>query len=119
MRLPIQYALTHPERADGISPPMDWRSSFRLDFQPPDYDAFPALKLGFEVAARGGSCGAVLNAANEVAVERFLNRELRFTDIARACREVLEAHDYDPSPTLTDLLAQDRRAREEIRRWRC
>jgi len=81
---------------------------------PPDLEAFPALELGFEVASRGGSCGAVLNAANEVAVERFLKQELKFNDIPRVCRAVLEAHDFDPSPSLEDLLKWDQWAREEI-----
>jgi 1-deoxy-D-xylulose-5-phosphate reductoisomerase len=70
------------------------------------------------VAARGGTCGAVLNAANEVAVERFLNRELSFCEIPRACRAVLESHNFDPAPTLTDLLRLDRWAREEMLRWK-
>ncbi|MEX2286738.1 MAG: 1-deoxy-D-xylulose-5-phosphate reductoisomerase [Planctomycetaceae bacterium] len=118
MRLPIQYALTYPERTAGISRTMDWEKSMCLEFQKPDFEAFPALKLGYEVAARGGTCGAVLNAANEMAVERFLKRELGFTDIAHACRAVLDAHDFDPSPSLSDLLRQDNWAREEIRRWR-
>ena len=72
MKLPIQYALTWPERWEGISPRIDWSSTLSLEFSPPDFEAFPALGLGYEVARRGGTCGAVLNAANEVAVERFL-----------------------------------------------
>ncbi len=118
MRLPIQYALTYPARIEGISPKLDWSQSLSLDFEPPDFDAFPALKLGFEVAARGGSSGAVLNAANEVAVERFLAEELSFTDIPRVCRAVLEAHEFDPDPSLDGLLRLDGWAREETRRWR-
>jgi 1-deoxy-D-xylulose-5-phosphate reductoisomerase len=119
MKLPIQYALTWPERMAGPSPRLDWRKRFQLDFEPPDLERFPALALGFEVAARGGTCGAVLNAANEAAVERFLERKLTFTDIPRACRAVLEAHHFDPAPTLTELLRLDRWAREEIDRWTC
>lgn len=117
MKLPIQYALTYPERTEGLSPRMDWRKRFQLDFEPPDVENFPALQLGFEVAEKGGTCGAVLNAANEAAVERFLNREMSFCDIPRACRAVLETHDYDPTPTLSDLLRLDGWAREEIGRW--
>jgi 1-deoxy-D-xylulose-5-phosphate reductoisomerase len=117
MRLPIQYALTWPERVDGISPTMDWTQACRLEFAPPDFDAFPALRLGFEVAERGGTCGAVLNAANEVAVERFLKRDLQFCDIPGACRAVLDAHNFSPTPSLTELLRLDAWAREETRRW--
>jgi 1-deoxy-D-xylulose-5-phosphate reductoisomerase len=118
MRLPIQYALTWPERLDGVSPAMDWRAAHHLELMPPDRDAFPALGLGYEVAGRGGSAGAVLNAANEVAVGRFLSGELPFIDIPRACRAVLEAHTFDPSPTLTDLFRLDEWARKETHRWR-
>jgi 1-deoxy-D-xylulose-5-phosphate reductoisomerase len=118
MRLPIQYALTWPQRWEGISPRVDWSSSLSLEFSPPDFDAFPALGLGYEVARRGGTCGAVLNAANEVAVERFLATELRFTDIPRLCRSILEAHRFDSSPSLSDLLEVDRWTRVEARAWR-
>ena len=117
MKLPIQYALTWPERTQGISPAMDWSQAYALELSPPDLDAFPGLQLGFEVARRGGSSGAVLNAAKEVAVERFLNYDLPFTEIPRACKAVLEAHEFDPSPTLTDLLRLDGWARKETTRW--
>ncbi len=118
MKLPIQYALTWPDRMTGISPRLDWKKRFQLDFEPPDLERFPALTLGFEVARRGGTCGAVLNAANEAAVARFLSGDLAFCDITRACRAVLEAHEFDPSPSLQTLWQHDRWAREEIDRWR-
>ena len=118
MKLPIQYALTYPDRVEGISPKMDWNQSLNLEIMPPDMDAFPAIGLGFEVARQGGSCGAVLNAANEVAVERFLSQDLSFRDIPRACRAVLEAHQFDPNPSLEQLLTFDDWARKETQRWR-
>lgn len=118
MKLPIQYALTFPERTAGPSPRMDWSQAATLEFIPPDLEAFPALKLGFEVAERGGTCGAVLNAADEVAVERFLAGDLSFPDIVRSCRAVLDAHEFDPRPTLQSLERLDVWAREEVRRWR-
>lgn len=118
MRLPIQYALSYPERWRGVTRRMDWSQPTTLTFEPPDREAFPALELGFEVASRGGTCGAVLNAANEVAVERFLGGRLRFPEIARACREVLNSHTFDPSPTLAELERQDAWAREEMLRWK-
>jgi 1-deoxy-D-xylulose-5-phosphate reductoisomerase len=118
MRLPIQYALTWPERWEGISPRVNWSSTMSLDFAPPDMEAFPALGLGYDVARRGGTCGAVLNAANEIAVERFLAGQLRFTDIPRLCRSVLEAHHFDPSPSLSQLLEMDQWTRGEARAWR-
>ncbi len=118
MKLPIQYALTYPERTEGISPRMDWKQAMDLHFEAPDFDAFPALGLGFEVAERGGTSGAVLNAANEAAVDLFLSGKLRFRDIARACRDVLNAHHFAPTPTLDELLQKDRWAREEIQQWK-
>lgn len=119
MRLPIQYALTYPERTEGIAPRLDWGQAFDLEFEPPDRQRFPAIDLGLEVAAAGGTAGAVLNAANEAAVASFLAEELPFGEIVPACRSVLEHHDFDPSPSLSDLLRVDRWAREEVARWIC
>jgi len=118
MKLPIQYALTYPERAESPSPRLDFTERFSLDFEPPDREAFPAIELGFEVARQGGTAGAVLNAANEVAVSRFLDHALGFTDIPALCRDVLNAHTFDPTPNLSDLLGLDHWAREEAKTWR-
>ena len=117
MRLPIQYALTYPDRVPGPAARLDWRALRGLCFEPPDRQAFPALDLGFETVRRGGTCGAVLNAANEAAVERFLAGSLGFSDIPRSVRAALDAHDFDPGPTLAALRAADRRARQEVERW--
>jgi len=118
MKLPIQYALTYPERVEGLTARMDFQQALRLDFEPPDRDAFPALRLGFEVAERGGTAGAVMNAANEVAVERFLAGQIRFTDIPRACEDVLKTHNFVANPSLDELLRIDQWARKETRQWR-
>ena len=117
MKLPIQYAFTHPERVSGPAARLDWAALRVLHFDAPDRAAFPALDLGFEVVRRGGSCGAVLNAANEAAVARFLAGTIGFLDIARCCRAAIDRHDYDPTPTLDGLLALDRWARMEVQRW--
>ena len=117
MRLPIQYAFTWPDRIPGPAPAMDWSQACQLDFMPPDFDRFPALRLGFEVAEKGGSSGAVVNAANEAAVDAFLKSELSFTDIVTACREVLEHHNFEAHPSFEQLVAADRWAREEISKW--
>ncbi len=117
MRLPIQYALTYPERVPGPARRLSWRELTAFHFEQPDHETFPALQLGYEVARRGGTCGAVLNAANEAAVERFLKGDLEFLDIPRACRAALDNHHYDPAPTLAQLDAADRWARQEIGRW--
>jgi 1-deoxy-D-xylulose-5-phosphate reductoisomerase len=118
MRLPIQYALTWPERVSGPARRIDWRTLEAWHFEQPDRETFPALDLGFEVARRGGTCGAVVNAANEAAVGRFLAGKLRFLDIVPACRTVLENHPYSPTPTLAELASLDRWARQEIAKWK-
>jgi 1-deoxy-D-xylulose-5-phosphate reductoisomerase len=118
MKLPIQYALTWPRREPGISPKLDVSVPFSLDFEPPDLERFPALGLGFEVARRGGTAGAVLNAANEVAVDRFLKGELAFLDIPRLCRSILESHAFEAEPTLDTVLRLDGWARQEASRWK-
>lgn len=118
MKLPIQYALTYPDRWVATSPSMDWSRSHQFDFLPPDLEAFPALKLGFEVARRGGTCGAVLNACNEVAVQRFLDGDLKFTHIPLACGDILKEHNFDANPTLTELLRLDAWARKETQQWK-
>ncbi len=118
MRLPIQYALTYPERVAGPTRRLRWEELGTLHFEQPDHETFPALQLGYEVARRGGTCGAVLNAANEAAVGEFLAGRLGFLDIPRACRHVLDHHHYSARPSLGELHAQDRWARQEVVRWR-
>ena len=97
---------------------MDFKTACQLDFSPPDLERFPALQLGFEVARRGGSSGAVLNAANEVAVSRFLRGELSFYDIEKVCRQILDQHDFSPTPTFEELVALDDWARKETILWK-
>jgi len=117
MRLPIQAALLYPDRPQGPARRINWQQLGPLHFEAPDFETFPALTLGYEVAQRGGTCGVVLNAANEAAVERFLAGNLSFMDIPRCCRAVLEVHTYEPRPSLDRLLALDRWARQEVTRW--
>jgi len=117
MKLPIQLALTYPNRVSGPTKRLNWKGLAQFRFEQVDRETFPALDLGAEVVRRGGSCGAVLNAANEAAVARFLNREFGFLEIARCVRAVLNSHHYDPTPTLEGLLAFDRWARQEVTRW--
>jgi 1-deoxy-D-xylulose-5-phosphate reductoisomerase len=117
MRLPIQYALTYPNRVPGPARRLNWRELGAWHFEQPDRESFPCLELGYEVARRGGTCGAVLNAANEAAVGRFLAGGLRFLDIPRVVRAVLDHHDYSARPTLAELAGLDRWARQEVMRW--
>jgi 1-deoxy-D-xylulose-5-phosphate reductoisomerase len=117
MRLPIQYALTYPERVAGPARKLAWTELTHWHFEQPDHETFSAIQLGYEVARAGGTAGAVLNAANEAAVERFLAGELRFLDIPRVCRAVLDHHHYSARPTLAELGRLDRWARQEVARW--
>jgi 1-deoxy-D-xylulose-5-phosphate reductoisomerase len=119
MRLPIQYALEYPHRRPGISQRFDWCTRWQLEFEPADDERNSALELGHACARAGGTSGAVLNAANEAAVEAFLGGELHFTEIVPACHSVLEAHRFDPNPTLERLIELDRWARQEVGRWVC
>jgi 1-deoxy-D-xylulose-5-phosphate reductoisomerase len=117
MRLPIQYALTYPERVSGgPARRLNWDELSGWQFEQPDQETFSALQLGYEAARRGGTCGAVLNAANEAAVNRFLNGTLKFLDIPLVCREALNRHDFSENPSLEELLAVDRWARQEVAR---
>ena len=117
MRLPIQYALTYPERVIAPSPSIDWTQPMQLDWKPADLERYPALELGFEVVKKSGSCGAVLNAANEAAVELFLEQKIKLTDITNVCRDVLNHHNYSPNPSLQELKDLDRWGRNEVHRW--
>ncbi|MBX7074474.1 MAG: 1-deoxy-D-xylulose-5-phosphate reductoisomerase [Pirellulales bacterium] len=119
MKLPIQYALTFPDRCASPAAKLDWTKAHALEFEPPDLDRFPAITLGLEVARSGGTAGAVLNAANEAAVANFLAGELPFLEIVPTCRRVLEQHDFSPRPDLAELLKLDAWARQEVSRCLC
>lgn len=116
MRTPIQYALTFPERRSCPSKRLDLFEARQLTLQPPDMDRFPALRLGYEAARRGGTSGVVLNAANEAAVQMFRDGLIHFRDIVRCCDRALARHEFLQSPTLDDLLAADQWARQEVSR---
>jgi 1-deoxy-D-xylulose-5-phosphate reductoisomerase len=111
MRTPIQYALTYPERAAGISRRLDLNRTFSLNFHPPDETRFPALRLARDVARRGGTLGAVLNAANEAAVVAFSSGNVPFGAIWRAVEHTIRTHRLQAQPSLDDLLQADRWAR--------
>ena len=117
MRLPIQYALTYPQRYECPVPRLDWSEAISFEFEPPDHDRFPALSLGYEVARSGGTAGAVVNAANETAVQRFLAGDLAFPEIVQICRSLLEQHHFEPEPNLEQLLKWDGWARQEVNKW--
>ena len=112
MRLPIQYALTWPERTAGPATPLDLLSCPSLTFASPDYEAFPCLSLALSAARTGGTATAILNGANEAAVARFLKREISFGQIAELVAAALERVSVRQAPTLADILEADRCARE-------
>lgn len=117
MRTPIAHALAWPQRIDSGVAPLDLLAVARLDFQAPDDVRFPCLRLAREAAEAGGSAPAMLNAANEVAVAAFLERRIRFTDIARIIGDVLEAEPVVAVDCLDAVLEADRRARELAGQW--
>ena len=106
MRIPIQYALTYPERVAGVVPPFDLVGR-SLDFEAPDLDAFPCLRLGYEAGRLGGSAPAVLNAADEVAVRAFLEGRIGFTSIPVVVERALEAVPVRPVASVADVLEVD------------
>jgi 1-deoxy-D-xylulose-5-phosphate reductoisomerase len=110
MRIPIQYALTHPERVPSPVPAFDL-FGLKLTFEEPDRKTFPALDLAYEAGRRGGSAPAVLNAADETAVEAFLQGRLGFTTIATVLERSLEEVPWRPLETVDDALAADQEAR--------
>ena len=111
MRTPIQQALCDPERFDGPSRKLDFAALRALEFEPVDHGRFPAISLAHQVIGRGGTAGAVLNAANEVAVAAFIARRIGFLEIAELVRETLESTAVSPVASLADVLAADRAAR--------
>lgn len=117
MRLPIQYALTYPERmdADGHLPLLDLIAAGSLHFQAPDVRWFPCLELGRSALEQGGVMPCALNAADEVAVEAFLRGELRFSDIPRVIEKVMRETPVSHPSTMEDVLESDRQARLSAR----
>jgi 1-deoxy-D-xylulose-5-phosphate reductoisomerase len=117
MRLPIQYALSYPKRWPNPGlPRLDWNKISSLNFEPIDYDRFPCLKLAVDAGKSGGTYPAVLCAADEVAVELFLNNRIGFTDIARIVKDTLDQHRSVNQPSLEEILSADNWARECAKR---
>lgn len=113
MRLPIQYALTYPERRPGPVAALDLLRASPLTFEPPDRETFPALDLAYAAGRTGGTMPAVLNAANEVAVGAFLAGRIGFLDIPRIVKETMERHSPLTPQVLDDILRIDAWARRE------
>ncbi|WP_296218445.1 1-deoxy-D-xylulose-5-phosphate reductoisomerase [Pseudomonas sp. UBA2684] len=117
MRTPISHALAWPQRIDSGVAPLDLFAIARLDFQAPDEQRFPCLRLARQAAEQGGTAPAMLNAANEVAVAAFLERRIRFPEIASIIDSVLNAEPAIAVEDLDTVLVADRQARERAGHW--
>ena len=117
MRVPISYALHYPERADVPVEPLDLAALGQLTFEAPDEDAFPCLRLAREAARAGGTAPCVMNAANEIAVQAFLDREMPFSGIPEVIERTLEAQDPVPIHHFNVLYGADAEAREIAREF--
>jgi 1-deoxy-D-xylulose-5-phosphate reductoisomerase len=115
MRMPIQYALTWPERWEAPVPRIDWSQARQWDFGPPDFDRFPLLKVAYECQEAGGSATCTLNAADEIAVAAFLNSEIGFTDIAAVVQETLSRMPARQPRSIGDILEIDQESRSMAR----
>ena len=115
MKVPIQYALSYPDRWAAPHERLSWADAARLDFEAPDTDAFPCLRLAFEALQAGGTAPAVLNAANEEAVRSFLDEAIGFTDIPRLIEAALERVVPEPVASLEVVQAADAHARRCVK----
>jgi 1-deoxy-D-xylulose-5-phosphate reductoisomerase len=113
MCFPIQYAVTWPDRVPNTLPPLDFSTLGKLEFEIPRYDDFPALNLARRAGETSGTSPAVMNAANEVAVAAFLNRQIRFPQIWKTVAQVMDRHQVVAHPNLDAILAADQWARAE------
>ena len=116
MRMPIQYALTYPERADAPVPRLDWSESATWNFEAPDFQKFPLLKLAYQAQETGGSATCTLNAADEIAVEAFLAGRIPFPAIAATVAETLDRILNREPRSVAEVLEIDRASREAARR---
>ncbi len=114
MRLPIQLALTWPDRVPCPAPELDLLTCGPLTFDRPDLETFPCLKLAMEAAKAGGTAGAVLSGANEVAVGLYLLDQVGFYDIYNLVKQAMDAVPFVKKPSLDQILAADRLAREAV-----
>jgi 1-deoxy-D-xylulose-5-phosphate reductoisomerase len=117
MRTPIAHALAWPDRIESGVEPLDLFAVARLDFEQPDFDRFPCLAMAYQSLQTGGTATTVLNAANEVAVEAFLNHKLKFTDIAAVIEKTLAHITVKPMDSLDIVMAVDAEARVTATEW--
>lgn len=116
MKVPIQYALTYPGRVSSDFPKLEFKHLKNLTFEQPDFDKFECLKITYDVIKSGGSYPIVLNGANEAAVELFLNRKIRFTDIPALIKGALDKHENNTKPTLENIVEIDSWSKDFVRK---
>jgi 1-deoxy-D-xylulose-5-phosphate reductoisomerase len=116
MRVPISFALTYPERRATTVPGIDFSAGLTLEFEPPDLERFPLLRLAREAGERGGTYPCALNAANEVAVAAFLDGRITYLDIAPLVEDALDDVDGRPAQDLAELIEADGEARRATER---
>lgn len=114
MRIPIQYAITFPERIQSDFPRMDFRKYNTLCFEEPDFDKFECLKIAYDVIRQGGTYPTVMNAANEIAIELFLNSKVKFTDIPAIIKNSLDSHKNLKDFEVEDILFIDKNTRNDV-----
>jgi 1-deoxy-D-xylulose-5-phosphate reductoisomerase len=111
MRIPIAHGLGFPDRIESGAEPLDLFAVRQLNFQAPDFERFPNLRLAYEAVRAGGTMPAVLNAANEVAVAAFLDQRIRFTSIPGIIEHCMESTTLEPADSIEGVLAADRASR--------
>lgn len=119
MRIPIQYALSYPRRTGNQLKKLDFIALKQLTFELPDTEVFPCLELAYKAIKTGGTMPAVLNAANEIAVEMFLNNKIQFLNIPEIIHKVMDLHILIENPSLDDILESDKWAREVVMNRTC
>lgn len=118
MHIPIQYAITYPERFEGIkSKSFSFADIARLDFEKPDYEKFPTLKLAYEMGKLGGTATVCLNAANEEAVFAFLDRKIKLYDIYKITKKMCDEHKVIKNPTIDEIMTVDKEVREQTQQF--
>ena len=116
MKMPIQYALSYPKRFSNLNKSLDLAEIKNLEFEETDFEMFPSLQFAYEAGAIGGTLATAMNAANEAAVYAFLDNKIRFLDIPRLTRKMMDEHSLIKNPNLNEILEADKKTKEETKR---
>ena len=116
MKIPIQYALTYPKRFQSMTKSLELARIKTLDFEEPDFEKFPCLRYAYDAGVKGGTLAAAMNAANEIAVNAFLANKIRFLDIQRLVKRMMDEHKLIINPKLKEIIGVDMKVKEETKR---